>query len=149
MDRCSRIDDRCHGRRVLCIFRTSPHGPLQQGNPRDAGPVSLLSYKEDQVASVAVIKNDRGRTLNIDGFNAAGTFRYEYMHLLAHLPIVLSPQPDTVLVICFGTGTTCGTAAIHPTVKRVDCAEISPAVVASARYFSDVIIAPRGIRRFA
>ena len=102
------------------------------------GPVSLVSYKEDRVASVAVIKNDRGRTLNIDGFNAAGTFRYEYMHLLAHLPILLSPSPDTVLVICFGTGTTCGTAAVHPTVKRVDCAEISPAVVASARYFSDV-----------
>jgi spermidine synthase len=106
---------------------------------RDAqGPVSLVSYKEDQVASVAVIKNNRGRTLNIDGFNAAGTFRYEYMHLLAHLPLLLSPSPDSVLVICFGTGTTCGTAAIHPTVKQVDCAEISPAVIASARYFSDV-----------
>ena len=102
------------------------------------GPVSLVSYKEDQVASVAVIKNIQGRTLNIDGFNAAGTYRYEYMHLLAHLPILLSPSPDSVLVICFGTGTTCGTAAIHPTVKQVDCAEISPAVVASARYFSDV-----------
>jgi spermidine synthase len=102
------------------------------------GPVSLVSYKEDQVASVAVIKNVQGRTLNIDGFNAAGTYRYEYMHLLAHLPILLSPSPDSVLVICFGTGTTCGTAAIHPTVKQVDCAEISPAVVGSARYFSDV-----------
>ena len=103
-----------------------------------SGPVSLVSYKEDQVASVAVIKNDRGRTLNIDGFNAAGTYRYEYMHLLAHLPLLLSQSPDTILVICFGTGTTCGTAAVNPSVKRVDCAEISPAVVASARYFSDV-----------
>jgi len=102
------------------------------------GPVSLVSYKEDQVASVAVIKNNRGRMLNIDGFNAAGTFRYEYMHLLAHLPLLLSPSPDTVLVICFGTGTTCGIAGINPSVKQVDCAEISPAVVASARYFSDV-----------
>jgi spermidine synthase len=102
------------------------------------GPVSLVSYKEDRVASVAVIKNDRGRTLNIDGFNAAGTYRYEYMHLLAHLPILLSPSPDTALVICFGTGTTCGTVAVSPSVKRVDCAEISPAVVASARYFTDV-----------
>ena len=102
------------------------------------GPASLVSYKEDQVASVAVIKNIQGRTLNIDGFNAAGTYRYEYMHLLAHLPILLSPSPDSVLVICFGTGTTCGTAAIHPAVKQVDCAEISPAVVGSARYFSDV-----------
>jgi len=103
-----------------------------------SGHVSIVSYKEDQVASVAVIKNIKGRMLNIDGFNAAGTYRYEYMHLLAHLPLFLSPSQDTVLVICFGTGTTCGTAAIHPTVKQVDCAEISSAVISSARYFSDV-----------
>jgi len=60
------------------------------------------------------------------------------MHLLAHLPVLLSPSPDSVLVICFGTGTTCGTAALYPTVSRVDCAEISPAVMASAHYFTDV-----------
>ncbi|MBN2188472.1 MAG: fused MFS/spermidine synthase [Chitinispirillaceae bacterium] len=102
------------------------------------GPVSILSYKEDQSASVAVLGSSHDRKLNIDGFNAAGTYRYEYMHLLAHLPVLLSPSPDTVLVVCFGSGTTCGTAALYPRVKRVDCAEISPAVIASARYFVDV-----------
>jgi spermidine synthase len=101
-------------------------------------PVAILSYKEDQTASVAVLKTARDRKLNIDGFNAAGTYHYEYMHLLAHLPVLLSPSPDTVLVICFGSGTTCGAAALYPQVKRVDCAEISPAVIASARYFADV-----------
>jgi spermidine synthase len=101
-------------------------------------PVSLISYKEDRSASVAVLASNHDRKLNIDGFNAAGTWHYEYMHLLAHLPVLLSPSPDTVLVICFGSGTTCGTAALYPQVKRVDCAEISPAVIASARYFADV-----------
>jgi spermidine synthase len=52
--------------------------------------------------------------------------------------VLLSPSPDTVLVVCFGSGTTCGTAALYPQVGRVDCAEISPAVIASARYFADV-----------
>jgi spermidine synthase len=102
------------------------------------GPVSLESYKEDQSAGVAVLKNRTGRTLNIDGFNAAGTFRYEYMHLLAHLPVLLSPSPDTALVICLGTGTTCGIVGLYPSVKLVECVEISPAVIASARKFSDV-----------
>jgi spermidine synthase len=102
------------------------------------GPVSLVSYKEDQAAGVAVLRTDRGRNLNIDGFNAAGTWRYEYMHLLGHLPVLLSPSPDTALVICLGTGTTCGSVGLYPAVKHVDCAEISPAVIASAGIFSDV-----------
>ena len=101
-------------------------------------PVSVVSCKEDETASVAVLKTERGSILNIDGFNAAGTYRYEYMHLLAHLPAMLSPAPDTVLVICLGTGTTCGTVSLYPVVKRVDCVEISPAVIASVRAFSDV-----------
>jgi spermidine synthase len=101
-------------------------------------PVAVVSYREDATASVAVLKNDRERLLSIDGFNAAGTYRYEYMHLLAHLPVVLSPSPDTVLVICLGTGTTCGTAGLYPSVKLVECVEISRAVIASAPYFSDV-----------
>ena len=105
---------------------------------RADGAVSVLSCREDETASVAVLKTERGRTLNIDGFNAAGTYRYEYMHLLAHLPALLAPSPDTVLVICLGTGTTCGTASLYPAVKRVDCVEISPAVIASVRNFSDV-----------
>lgn len=101
-------------------------------------PTEVASYAEDQIASVSVLKTDRDRTLNIDGFNAAGTYRYEYMHLLAHLPVLLSASSDTALVICFGTGTTCGTLSRYPFVKQVDCVELSPAVISMARYFSDV-----------
>jgi spermidine synthase len=101
-------------------------------------PVSVLSYREDEAASVSVLKTDRERTLNIDGFNAAGTYRYEYMHLMGHLPVLLSQSPDTALVICLGTGTTCGAVGLHPSVKRVDCIEISQAVIADAAFFDDV-----------
>jgi spermidine synthase len=100
--------------------------------------IQVISYKEDQVASVAVLESPKDRKLNIDGFNAAGTYHYEYMHLLAHLPALLCASPDTALVICFGTGTTCGTLALYPQVKNVDCVEISPAVIDAAGYFSNV-----------
>ena len=101
-------------------------------------PTHVLSYKEDRAASVAVLETDRGRALNIDGFNAAGTYGYEYMHLLGHLPMLLSPSPDTALVICLGTGTTAGAVGLYPFVKHVDCVEISTAVIAASRFFSDV-----------
>jgi spermidine synthase len=100
--------------------------------------IRVISYKEDVVASVAVLESPKDRKLNIDGFNAAGTYHYEYMHLLAHLPALLCASPDTALVICFGTGTTCGTIAQYPQVKYVDCVEISPAVIGAAEYFSNV-----------
>jgi spermidine synthase len=100
--------------------------------------VRLLFYKEDPAASVAVLESPHDRRLNIDGFNAAGTRHYEYIHLLAHLPVLLSPSPDTVMVVCFGSGATCGVSALYPQVLHVDCAEISKAVMASAPYFADV-----------
>jgi spermidine synthase len=128
---------------ALCIFcfkSTGKHPMIMYSHVlrKTNNPVSIVSYKEDQSASVAVLESAGDRKLNIDGFNAAGIYHYEYMHLLAHLPVLLSPSPDTVLVICFGTGTTCGVTSLYPKVERVDCAEISHAVIASAKYFSDV-----------
>lgn len=122
----------------LCMEFSAGHPMVLYSHAGRGIGVSIVSYKEDQAASVAVLQSNHDRRLNIDGFNAAGTSHYEYMHLLAHLPVLLSPSPDTVLVVCFGSGTTCGTAALYPRVGRVDCAEISPAVIASARYFADV-----------
>jgi spermidine synthase len=118
------------GRNPMILYSRAVHGAVR--------PVSVVSYQEDGIASVAVLNTGRGRTLTIDGFNAAGTYRYEYMHLLGHLPVLLSPSPDTALVICLGSGTTCGAVSLYPAVKRIDCVEISPAVVDAAREFSDV-----------
>ena len=99
----------------------------------------IVTYKEDVGATVSVVKNHTGeRFLNIDGFNAAGTSRYEYMRMLGHLPMMLHCGPvKKALVICFGTGTTTGTLGMyHP--ERIDCAEISHAVINAAPYFRDV-----------
>jgi len=101
-------------------------------------PTVVVSYKEDRAASVAVLKTDCERVLNIDGFNAAGTYRYEYMHLMGHLPVLLAAHPDTALVICLGTGATCGAVGLHENVLWEDCAEISSAVISSVHLFADV-----------
>ncbi len=104
---------------------------------RDASrPAKLMYYKEDITATVSVIEVDGDRKLNIDGFNAAGTKQYEYMRMLGHLPLLLCRNPENVLVLCFGTGTTCGSIYNHG-VKRLDCVEISPAVVDAGKYYRD------------
>jgi len=78
----------------LGLTFSGKHPILQYSRPdhNNNYPETILSYKEDQTASVAVLESIQGRKLNIDGFNAAGTYHYEYMHLLAHLPVLLSPS---------------------------------------------------------
>jgi spermidine synthase len=103
---------------------------------QDKKSLKTVAYKEDVGATVSVLETgSQGRLLNIDGFNTAGTFRYEYMRMLGHLPMLLHQgTPQKALVICFGTGTTSGTLDLyHP--GRIDCAEISRAVIEVAPYF--------------
>jgi spermidine synthase len=106
-----------------------------------------VDYREVAGATVSVLETGtQGRLLNIDGFNTAGTYRYEYMRMLGHLPMLLhNGTARKALVICFGTGTTAGTLSLyHP--DRIDCAEISRAVVDVAPYFReenhDIVHAP-------
>jgi spermidine synthase len=101
--------------------------------------LKISAYTEDAGATVSVLETStQGRVLNIDGFNTAGTYRYEYMRMLGHLPMLLHQgTPQKALVICFGTGTTAGTLNLyHP--GRIDCAEISRAVIDVAPYFREV-----------
>jgi hypothetical protein len=79
------------------------------------------------------------RTLLTDTFRAAGTGRdYLYMRALGHLPLLLHPDPERVAVVALGTGTTLGAVALHPEVAAIDVLEISPEVVAAARWFEAV-----------
>jgi len=50
------------------------------------------------------------------------------------LPLLLHPSPQNVCVIGMGTGTTAGSASLHP-VKRVTVVEIEAAMVEGALFF--------------
>ena len=109
----------------------------------------LLSYERGAYAEVSVVEDVRNgvRAVYTDEFQAAATGpQYKYMRMLAHLPLLLSPQWEQaeVLVICFGTGTTAGSTTVHP-IGRLDLVEICPEVLDQAPYFTAVnkgILAP-------
>jgi spermidine synthase len=54
------------------------------------------------------------------------------------LGAILHAHPRSTLVIGLGTGTTAGWLAAVPTMERVDCVELEPAVVDAARYYKAV-----------
>jgi spermidine synthase len=80
-----------------------------------------------------------GRTLNTNGHPMSSTqpLSQRYMRALAHVPLLSMEAPETVLVIGFGVGNTTQAVALHPTVRRVDLADLSRDILAHAAYFRD------------
>ena len=54
------------------------------------------------------------------------------MRALAHIPLLSMDAPETVLVIGFGVGNTTHAATLHPSVRRVELADLSRDILAHA-----------------
>ncbi len=104
----------------------------------------VLYYKEGLVATVKVIQKQRDasqRWMAVDaviiGESSAGVDQKQ--QALAHFPFLLMPDrpPARILSVGLGTGILIGEVARHPSVRVVDCIEISPAVIEAARLFDE------------
>jgi spermidine synthase len=111
-----------------------------------AGPVwnrhlgSVLYYHEGKDVSVAVVQVKSGsKRLNIDGIAVAGTdlAMQTDQKMLAHLPVLLHPDPKRVLSIGLGSGQTSRTFLLYPKLQ-VDCMEISPSLLKASKFLTEV-----------
>lgn len=112
---------------------------LAQGGGQVFGG-DLIFVQEGINNVVAVVANrygDGNLTLHLTGHWEATTEYHGRMHLamLGHLPALFARQVESAAVIGLGTGITTGSLLRHPTLRRVDLAEIEPAVVAAAPLF--------------
>jgi spermidine synthase len=99
----------------------------------DAG--QLLYYREGAAGTVSVRQLPGARSLAIDGkVDASNAEDMLTQKLLAHLPLLLHPDPREVLVIGLGSGVTVGSALRHP-IRRATVLELSPEVVAASAFF--------------
>lgn len=106
---------------------------------RDAEAVltagSLLYYREGSAGTVSVRDLGGVRSLAIDGKVDASTGADMLTQkLLAHLPLLLHPEPRNVAVVGLGSGVTLASALSHP-VLSAEAIEISPQVVEAAQWF--------------
>ncbi|MCR9161616.1 MAG: fused MFS/spermidine synthase [Nannocystaceae bacterium] len=99
-------------------------------------PHVVLATREGPDATVSVIEHpDRSRYLVIDGFYATGTgLGAHYMPWMGHLPMLMHPNPERALVICFGTGQTAN-AVRQEQPQRLDIVDVSESVFAMADHF--------------
>jgi spermidine synthase len=88
---------------------------------------------------IAVTESPKGRTLVTNGHAMSSTrpLSQRYMRALAHIPLLSIERPETVLVIGFGVGNTTHAATLHPSVRRVELADLSPDILAHAGYFEE------------
>ena len=93
------------------------------------------------VAEVIAVTEDAGgrRRLLTNGHPMSSTGRNDqrYMRALAHIPLLCLDNPRDVLVIGFGVGNTTHAATLHPSVRRVEVADLSRHVLAHSSYFKD------------
>jgi len=110
------------------IFRTQ--------RPGDA----LVDYNEEVDATVTTLKDDEDiYRLYVDTNQAADASRWDSPshRVIAHLPLLLHPNPKRALVVGFGMGVTSYSITQHGV--RVDAVELSKGVIDAARkHFSHV-----------
>ena len=115
------------------ILSTRLGYPLQQISIDER----LIFYDESSSATVAVREDaDGSRMMSINGLDEVPvdpasllTFR-----VLAHLPLLVHPDPQEVMVLSLGGAITAGSVARHP-IRQLDAVELCPPVVQAAALF--------------
>ena len=108
--------------------------------PAPVGRERLLNRSEGLTEVITVVERPGyGRILFTNGHPMSSTARFSqrYMRALAHIPLLSIDNPETALVIGFGVGNTAHAATLHPSVRRVEVADLSRDILAHADYFSD------------
>ncbi len=108
--------------------------------PVTAGDQAILYYAEGNNAVVHIAQtrgamNRDYRVLYVDSQSIAGTSDEitTNQKMLAHLPLLLHPDPQVALNIGYGSGGTSYSMLLHHV--RTHCVEIEKAVPAGARFF--------------
>ncbi|MGH7893864.1 MAG: fused MFS/spermidine synthase, partial [Candidatus Binatia bacterium] len=103
---------------------------------------TLDAYEEGPGGTVAVVaepwRPKSFRRLYIQGVSNSndGLMSRRYMRLQTLIPLLIHQgESRSVLVVGLGTGITCGTTLVYPTLERRVCAELLPAVVRTVGRF--------------
>ena len=80
--------------------------------------------------AVTQVESDGSRQFHVSGKVEASNLPQDMrlQRMLAHLPALVHPNPQSVLVVGFGAGVTAGSFLAYPTVTRLVICEIEPLI---------------------
>jgi spermidine synthase len=109
----------------------APQGYLRIFHKEDAAAeVSVYTGGSDQVPTKVIRVNNYAVTVETQGYGMC------LLQREGHLPCLLHPHPDSLLVIGLGSGISLSSAASHG-CRHIDCVEIVPAQKDALRCFTD------------
>jgi spermidine synthase len=123
---------------VAVAFVVAVAGPSPLHRTR--GSEQLEYYAEGNTATVSVVREVGGtKTLYIDKVPVAATdpIMMTDQKTLAHLPMLLHPDPRRVLTVGFGSGGASWSFARHRRLEAIDAVEIDPAVFGAAPFLQE------------
>jgi spermidine synthase len=110
--------------------------------PSTTGNWELLKEVEGMNSSAAWSKYEPGSVgtvyFHVSGKVEASTEPQDMslQRMLGHLPALLNPNPQSVLIVGFGAGVTAGTFVVQPEVKKIHICEIEPEIPPNSdKYF--------------
>jgi len=95
----------------------------------------MVYYGDGPLGTIAVVQNSKGeRTIYVDNVGVAGTdpILLTDQKSLAHVPMLIVPDPKSVLTVGFGSGGASYSYTLYPELERIDCIEIDPTVPRAA-----------------
>jgi spermidine synthase len=98
----------------------------------------VIYHKEGLTTTVTVKEVVKGvRALYINGKpDASSLSDLPSQEMVAHIALLLHPNPKRALVLGLASGISLGSAGLHP-LEHIDCVEISPAMIKASRYFDE------------
>ena len=125
---------------IILWLLLPPGYVLARALPAPVEHERLIARSEGLTEAISIVERPgRGRTLLTNGHPMSSTalFSQRYMRALAHIPLLSIDHPETVLVIGFGVGNTAHAATLHPSIRRVEVADLSRDILRYAGEFGE------------
>ncbi len=97
-------------------------------------------YHHDSVDNTVQVISDTGTnlTLYVNGKADASSFTdMPTQKTMAHLPLLLHPNPRRILIVGVGSGSMIGAATMYSEVEHIDVVELSHNIVKASKLFAD------------
>ncbi len=105
-----------------------------------AASSQLLYVGEGMNSSIAITRwNDGAVQFHVSGKVEASTEPYDMrlQRMLGHMPALVHPDPQSVLIVGFGAGVTAGSFVVHPNIAKIVICEMEPIIPPTAtQYFA-------------
>ena len=102
-------------------------------------PGRALFVGEGRNSSIVVSELPDGKHyFHVSGKVEASTESYDMrlQRMLGHIPALVHPNPQSVLIVGFGAGVTAGTFVVHPSIRNITICELEPLIPpTSTQYF--------------